>query len=309
MRKPLLAFFLLGFLAASPASSQVSSAHARIKVVQHSVTVDQPAYAGEPIWIHTEPTGKVHYPFRTGIGDFGCNRLELMHDGKMLSPRKLKIWGDASGILCGWVAPPNAPTDRLPLHVRFQSLRSGQYAVRWISEVPDLSKGRPQVFDIASDWTTFVIDAPPAGQREAWLRNLLEHVPSDPGMLAGEYIPNLVAAAPDARALRAIAEQLYADNQVVAQLAASALQVFPQDDVTALLTRLFDAQGPSDVLARVVCADSLRIFPWPPRQFVRMSRWRTRQDDNVQRRIRRFRPADAGRKRRVTIGNCLRVDR
>lgn len=176
----------------------------------------------------------------------------------MLSPRKLKIWGDASGILCGWVAPPNAPTDRLPLHVWFPFLRPGQYAVRWISEVPDFSKGRPQMFDIASNWTTFAIEAPPAGQHEEWLRNLFAHIPPNPGMLAGDYIPNLVAAAPNTRALNAIAVQLYSNNQVVAELAASALQIFPQKDVAALLTRLFHAQETNDVLARLVCVDSFR---------------------------------------------------
>lgn len=72
MRKSLLAFVLFGCLPALPASSQVPSAHGRINVAQYSVTVDQPAYAGEPIWVHTKPIGKVHYPFRTGIGDLAA---------------------------------------------------------------------------------------------------------------------------------------------------------------------------------------------------------------------------------------------
>lgn len=263
MRRCLLAFVLLWCL---PGSTQVSPAAARINVIQYSVTVDQPAYVGEPIWIHTEPLAKVHYPFRTGIGDFGCNRLELMRGGKLIAARKLELWDDQNGALCGWVAPPNAPADRLPLHIWFPSLRPGKYAVRWISQTPDFSNGmhfsngKLQMVEIASEWTTFAVRVAPPGQREARLRDLLAHVPSDPGMLAGDYIPNLAAASPDHRALRAVAEQLYSENQVVARLAASALEAFPQSRVNALLPQLFHAEGPSDMLANLVCADPLRKY-------------------------------------------------
>jgi hypothetical protein len=253
MRAVLLVFILSCFL---PASSQ--GRLGRITVIPYSVTVDQPAYVGEPIWLHTAPLGKIHYPFRTGIGDSGCNRLELLHDGTPIFPRKLEIWGDASGIQCGWVAPTNSPTDRLPLHILFPKLTSGEYAVRWVTQIPD-SQMR-MVDSVASDWTKFVVQAAPAGQREAWLRSLLANVPTDPGALAGDYIPNLTAAAPDARALCAVAEQLYSENKVVAQLAASALQLFPPAQVDALLRQLIHERGPSDVLAHLICVDSLRNY-------------------------------------------------
>src|SRR5579872_4443497 len=188
MRRCLLAFVLLWCL---PGSSQVSPAAARIDVVQYSVTVDQPAYVGEPIWIHTEPLAKVHYPFRTGIGDFGCNRLELMRAGKLIPARRLELWDDQNGALCGWVAPPKAPAGRLPLHIWFPSLRPGKYAVRWISQTPDFSNhklhfsnGKLQMIEVASEWTTFPVRMAPPGQRERWLSDLLAHVPPDPGMLA-----------------------------------------------------------------------------------------------------------------------------
>ena len=257
-----LAFVLFWCL---PGLSQVSPAAARVDVIQYFVTVDQPAYAGEPIWIHTEPSARVHYPFRTGIGDFGCNRLELMRAGKLIPARRLELWDDQNGALCGWVAPPKAPAGRLPLHIWFPSLRPGKYAVRWISQTPDFSNhklhfsnGKLQMIEVASEWTTFPVRMAPPGQRERWLSDLLAHVPPDPGMLAGDYIPNLAAAAPDLRALRAVAEQLYSENQVVARLAASALEAFPQSQVNALLPQLFHADGPSDVLASLVCADPLR---------------------------------------------------
>jgi hypothetical protein len=253
MRAFLLVFILFCFL---PGSSQ--GRLGSIPVIPYSVTVDQPAYVGEPIWVHTEPTGKIHYPFRTATGDFGCNRLELMHEGAPVSPQQLEIRGDQNGALCGWVAPRNAPVDRLPLHIWFPSLRPGTYAVRWVTQSPD-SQMR-MVDSVASDWTTFVVRIAPAGQRQAWLHSVLASAPTDPGILAGDYIPNLVAAAPDAHALHAIAEQLYSENQVVSLLAASALQFFPQDQVNALVQQLIHKKGPSEVLAHMICAPSLRKF-------------------------------------------------
>lgn len=253
MRICLLVFILFCFLRAS------SQGHpGRITVIPYSVTIDQPAYVGEPIWIHIEPRGKIHYPFRTAIGDIGCNRLELLHEGTLVPPSELESRGDQNGALCGWVAPLNAPADRLPLHILFPKLPPGKYAVRWITQIPG-SQMR-MVDSIASDWTTFAVEAAPAGQPEVWLRGLLAHVPSDPGAIAGDYIPNLTAAAPDARAMRAIAQQLYSESQVVAQLAASALQFFPQDQLNALIRQQIHKEGPSAVLAHMICAPSLRKY-------------------------------------------------
>lgn len=253
MRIFLLVFILFRFL---PALSQ---GHAgRITVIPYSATIDQPAYVGEPIWVHTEPTGKIDYPFRTAIGDVGCNRLELQHAGALVPPSQLENRGDQNGALCGWVAPRNSPADRLPFHILFPKLPPGTYAVRWVTQVHD-SQMR-MVDSIASDWTTFAVQAAPAGQREMWLRGLLSNVPSDPGTLGGDYIPNLTAAAPDARAMRAIAHQLYSENQVVAQRAASALRFFPEDHVNAFIRQLIHEDGPNDVLAHLICAPSLQKY-------------------------------------------------
>jgi hypothetical protein len=54
MRAYLLVSILLSYL---PASSQ--GRFGRIAVIRYSATVDQPAYVGEPIWVHTEPSGKI----------------------------------------------------------------------------------------------------------------------------------------------------------------------------------------------------------------------------------------------------------
>jgi hypothetical protein len=65
-----------------------------------------------------------------------------------------------------------------------------------------------------------------------------------------------LAAAPDERALRAIAAQLYSPNQVVARLAASTLQLFPESEVKEVIADLFRNRGPADELAYVVSAES-----------------------------------------------------
>jgi hypothetical protein len=196
----------------------------KITVVSFTAKVDEPSYVGESVWVHTEPKANIRFPFHTSIGDFGCNRLELMHDGKPVPPRPLQPWGDPSGTLCGSVAPRNSPENRLPLHVWFPFQHPGVYAVRWIYEMPDFKDGKPQMDAISSEWTTFNVLQPSPAEREAWLTRLLSSPPTDPGLLAGDYIPSLVAAAPDERALSAIAAQLYSSSDVVAQLAASTLQ-------------------------------------------------------------------------------------
>jgi hypothetical protein len=218
----------------SVCAAQVPS-RPKVTLLPFTATVDQPAYTGEPIWVRTEPRANIRYPFRASIGDFGCNRLELLHDGKPVQPRPLMPWGDGSGILCGSAAPPNAPENRLPLHVWYPLQQPGIYAVRWVYEVPDFNSGKMKMDSISSTWTTFrVLQATPA-EREARLNRLLASTPTDAGLLAGAYIPSLVAAAPDQRSLRAIATQLYSSNQVVAQLAASALQFFPKITVNEVI--------------------------------------------------------------------------
>jgi hypothetical protein len=100
-----------------------------------------------------------------------------------------------------------------------------------------------------SDWFTFrVIEATP-GQHEAWLKNLLADPPADDGHLAGDFLPSLLAAAPDPRALNAFVKYLYADNPMVSGMAASALEEFPQPQVLRAVATALEQQGPSQQLA------------------------------------------------------------
>jgi hypothetical protein len=223
--------------------------------------VDQPAYAGQPIWVHAPP-GRyfIRYPFYSYIGYIGCNRLELQYNDQPVQP-----WAIPTdvvsyvGIMCGSSAPPHSPQDRMPLHILYPLLKPGDYRVRWTIEEPNFQRTNHRegiLRDAArSDWITFtVLQATPA-QRESWLSHLLESPPSDPGLLTGDYIPSLVAAAPDARAIQALGDQLYSSNQLVTALATSALRFFPNDRVRELIFSMIERRGPSDAIARIMAMD------------------------------------------------------
>lgn len=140
-----------------------------------TITVDQPAYAGLPVWVHKAPGPEfVRYPFYTSVEYFGCNRLELMRDGKLV--RRWQIRSDLTsyiGIACGSAAPPQSPEDRLPLHLWYPLQDPGVYRVRWIYEQPTLKNGSEQTISTSSAWTTFTVLQSTPAQRERWLNQLL----------------------------------------------------------------------------------------------------------------------------------------
>ena len=200
-----------------------------------AITVDQPAYIGEPIWIHA-PASKyfIRYPFSPYIDDIGCNRVELRYEGRPVMPWVLP--GEprmGEGILCGSGAPAHSPEERLPLHVIFPILKPGHYSVRWVIQQPNFQRATNMNEGLLKDCadsgsTSFTVMQPSQADREVWLKHLVTNPPTDAGMLAGDYIPALVAAAPDERSLQALADQLYATNESVGALSASALRFFPE---------------------------------------------------------------------------------
>jgi hypothetical protein len=93
----------------SASAAQVSPLHSGAPK-PFSITVDQPAYIGEPIWVHLPAIrpGAIRY----AIGASGCNRLELMSDGKpvqrrSLNPRGLVLVSVRALSLSGQRAYPN----------------------------------------------------------------------------------------------------------------------------------------------------------------------------------------------------------
>lgn len=229
-----------------------------------AITVDQPAYAGEPIWVHAQ-AGKyfIRYPFYSYIGFIGCNRVELRYEGEAMEP-----WAMPSDMVsfegnpCGSAAPRGSPPDRLPLHVLFPILKPGHYAVRWVIEEPDFENAKKGIYlrDSAdSGWIPFTVLEPTPEERENWLNGLLAKPPTDPGLLAGDYIPSLVSAAPDERAMQVIAGQLYSSNSMVTAIATSALRFFPEASVRDVIFHLIEKNGPSEALANILGMDSFGV--------------------------------------------------
>lgn len=217
-----------------------------------TIAVDQPVYADEPIWVHAlnGPTENVRYPFQPTIGYFGCNKLEVWHEGTLVTPSATATIPPAlDGIACGSAAPHGSPEARLPLHIVYPLIQPGTYLVRWTIESPNFAPG-PLLLSIGqSQWLTFTVLAATPAMHESWLQKLIASPPDDPGQLAGDFLPALAADAPDPRALKIFLKYLYSDNEIVAREAESALELFPQSEVMRVVASAIEEHGPSDQLA------------------------------------------------------------
>jgi hypothetical protein len=157
--------------------------------------------------------------------------------------------------------------------VLYSLQQPGIYAVRWIYEWPDVRNGKLVKDFTNSGWTTFTVSQATTADHERWLSRLLANSPTDPGLLAGDYLPSLLAAVPDERALQAIAVRLYSSNLIVSALAASELGAFPRDRVRDLVFELLLKRGPTDNLAQLVSYHAFGLDSDPGRraQLVRSS--------------------------------------
>src|ERR1700680_1623813 len=85
------------------------------------ISFTSPAYVGMPIWqiVESDKPNKIHYPASTTPTDFGCNQVEVQHNGIRLIPVQLSPSAGHSGPVCGWVSAPGSPESRLPLHLQY----------------------------------------------------------------------------------------------------------------------------------------------------------------------------------------------
>ena len=243
-----VAFAILSGIISSPQSVDTSRPG---KLPVLAIQVDQPAYTGEPIWITATAgdIGNLRYPFGAVIEDIGCNQLEVKRNGLLLKPFPALGFANLGGIICGSAAPAGSPPNRLPLHALFPMDQAGQYAIRWTVLSPRFSNIVSLEPDARSVWTTFRVRSATEKQREVWLESVLANPPKDPGHLAGDYIPSLLAAGVDARVLLALVKCLHEQDQVVSGMAAAALERFPPADVRRAVVDTLIALGPSDELA------------------------------------------------------------
>lgn len=230
-------------------------AHPQAFPVQNlHLSLDQPVYTTLPVWIKVDLRYpyEARYPYREDPSDFGPNEIELKRGNEAIQPRSFPLFGNftGGGILDGSAAPPNAPTNRLPLHLKYPIDKPGTYSVRWtaVRHVP-VEKHMTEVVVARSDWFTFEVKPSTPEQREAWLKKELVAVPGDPGLLVGDSLPSLLAESPDRRVLGAVLEQLYSKDQLVSGYALSSLGLFHGDDLRVLALELVHHRGLSERMA------------------------------------------------------------
>jgi hypothetical protein len=222
-------------------------------IKQFAIHMDQPAYLGLPIWIHADldHSLEVHYPYAPDLADFGPNRVELFHDGKVVTSVDAHSWPGGSGFAVdGWIAPPGAPTNRLPLHLKYDLKVPGVYSIRWtrLRHIADHGK-MIEVVEAQSNWITFELQKPTLQRRQGWLQSQIAKAPSDPGVFVGDYLPSLLAAAPSPRVLQIVMEQVCAKAQVASFVAMASLHFFSDQSIREKGREVIQSRPPCDGLA------------------------------------------------------------
>jgi hypothetical protein len=236
-----------------------SAAAAQSAAVQPiAVRVDAPARVGLPIWVHADLQGDltVRYPFAEDPRYFGSNHLELKREGQSLVAQPGFSRGGLMGRVVGSIAPLTSPQNRLPLHLGFVIDRPGRYSVRWSVMGNRLDPGPPpslhQELLAQSEWLDFDVGAPSPPARETWLAQLLRAPPTDAGAFVGDYLPSLLAAAPDRRVARALIDATYSSIDLITSCALAGLRLFPAELMVPLTIRTLQERGPSSSLAYFV---------------------------------------------------------
>jgi len=238
------------------AIAALSSAHAQMYDVQKfQIHMTDPTYTGLPIWIYAESSFplEIHYPYGEDPEDFGPNRLEVKRENQLLEKVPFKPWVGRGGIVDGWIAPPSSPKNRLPLHLQYSLDRPGMYSVRWTMLRHNFQNGQMIETVVAqSDWLDFQVLQSTPDQRKDWFEEHRKNVPSDPGEFVGDFLPSLLANAPNPLALQVVLGQMYATKPLISSCALGSLRFFREEDVRSQVLGMLHSRGPNDGLAYVV---------------------------------------------------------
>lgn len=238
------------------ATAALSSARAQESSVQKfQIHVTDPAYTGLPVWIYAElnPPLEIHYPYGEDPEVFGPNRLEVKRENQMLQKVPFEAWVGRGGIVDGWLAPPSSPNNRLPLHLQYLLDRPGTYSVRWTILRHGFQNGQMTETVVAqSGWLDFQVQQSTPDQRKDWFEEHRKNVPSDPGEFVGDFLPSLLANAPDPLVLQVVLEQTYATKPLISGCALGSLRLFREEDVRSQVLGMLHSRGPNDGLAYVV---------------------------------------------------------
>jgi len=227
-----------------------------------TISLDGPAYTDMPVWLKLDlPSefGSVRYPYILGRGGFGCNEVEVRHNGQMLplSPGSDSTWHAMifSGFICGsYSAGEGAHPGRLPLHLLYRFDAPGVYEVRYTLRTRPTGMGisppagDPE-FRVRSEWTPITILASKPGRRNEWLQTIRDHPPSDRAQLLTGTLPSL-SGIPDDASFDILAGYLYHPDASVRRYTLDALSYWPAGYTVRKLEALEQTRGPSEAISQ-----------------------------------------------------------
>jgi len=222
-----------------------------------TVSVDQPAYAGMPVWLRVElpfENGTIHYPYVLGPAGFGCNEVEVRRNGESLPLMPGSNWMRSpmafNGNICGSYGLESSPHivgGCLPLHLLYDFRAPGTYEVRFTRRSVPFGALSQSGFKVRSEWTRFEILPSGPNRRAEWLKSLREHPPVESGELLTDTLPGLLGI-PDESSLEILTGYLHHPDSAVRQYAMNGLCYWPEESVSRRLLALLHTTGPSDVI-------------------------------------------------------------
>jgi hypothetical protein len=225
-------------------------AEMRLGLEAATLSLEQPAHVGGPVWIHIQAPafpgyGDMQYPVGVRPADFGCHEVEVRRDGTLLPRIPLRVTGGiVGGLMCGNIGIPGHEMqhkNRLPVHLQYRFDKPGVYEVRYTRRRGRLGAGDSQpLFQTA--WTRIEIQPAQAGAPVG-----TGAPPQDPAEALSDYLPGILGF-PDNAHLALVTEYLYHSNDTVRQYASMALAYWPEDETNRRLADLLRTRGPSDVV-------------------------------------------------------------
>src|SRR5262249_46885095 len=102
------------------------------------------------------------------------------------------------------------------------------------------------------DWLDFEIRQSTPGQRKDWFEERRKKIPSDSGEFVGDFLPSLLAYAPDQRGLEMVLGQMYSNQPLISGCALGSLRFFRDEDIRAQVMDTLRLRGPNEGLAFVI---------------------------------------------------------